>query len=252
MESQTAYERFAAIQDRQNLGGDVAHLLRARIFSGELAPGQRLPSEKELAAQIGVSHPTVRVALRTLRESGLITTARGVGGGSSVSSAEKLDECWVEWALRNRETVEHILEFQMILETHIAQLAAERRTEEDLQVMRDAIQREHKGFLPTSQLGPATDFHYALAAAAHNQRLAHVSNQTRRQVFLPLWRPPSSEWWVDSVENHEGIFQAVWAQDPQRAAEQLRLHLMKAQDFIRDCIEQSLRELTGQAVAISR
>lgn len=249
MSDPTIYEKFAAIADRQNLGGDVAHLLRARIFSGELAPGERLPSEKDLAAQLGVSHPTVRVALRSLRECGLITTTRGVGGGSSVTSAERLDECWVEWALKNRENVEHIFEFQTILETHIARLAAERRTDEDLRVMECAITRERAGFLPTSQLGPDTDFHHALAAAAHNQRLAQVSNQTRSQVFLPLWRPPSSEWWMGSIENHMGIFRAVRARDAQGAAEQLRRHLKRAQDFIRGCIDQSVRELTSQAVA---
>ena len=241
MNGQAACAQLGVLEDRPNLGGDVARVLRALIFSGELEPGQRLPSEKEMAVQMGVSHPTVRSGLSTLRESGLIVTFRGVRGGSNVSEAEQLDECWREWANQNRENIEAVFEFQIILEMQIAQLAAERRTEDDLELMKEAIRRERVGFLPLSQFRPDTDFHLALAAAARNPRLGQMSNKTRSQVFLPLWRAPSEEWREGGIDNHEDILLAVRDQDAAEAAEQMRRHLVRAQSFIRSCVLQSTR-----------
>src|SRR5215471_5378690 len=66
----------------------IAELLRERIVGGQLAVGERLPSEAELAEEFGVNRGTVREALRMLSSRLLLTTSRGVGGGSQVAQVD--------------------------------------------------------------------------------------------------------------------------------------------------------------------
>ena len=70
------------------------------IYSGQLGPGDRLPTGVELAARLGISVVTLRVALKSLESTGYIVTSRGAHGGSSVSDAEGLTRCWTEWMSR--------------------------------------------------------------------------------------------------------------------------------------------------------
>src|SRR5437764_11830794 len=119
--------------------------LRELIMRGELARGQRLPGEAELAREFGVSRGTVREALRLLAAQNLIRTTKGAGGGSFVTlpTADHVSEVLqanIRLLNESREvSAEEMLEARELLETFAARMAAKRRGQDDLERMRACI-----------------------------------------------------------------------------------------------------------------
>jgi GntR family transcriptional regulator, transcriptional repressor for pyruvate dehydrogenase complex len=134
----------------------VADQLRQCIVSGQLVPGQRLPIEPEMAKAFGVSRSTIREALGNLASSGLVTTRRGVNGGTwvAVPSADQIRGFLTDsiGLMMHAETLsdEGILEARLLLEVPVARLAAQRRNAEQLQrlgsdvVRGQASEAEHR------------------------------------------------------------------------------------------------------------
>ncbi len=127
--------------------GPIAHtrasdtarqFILSRIFTGELGPGDRLPNERELSAQLGISRLTLREALKSLETAGYLVTKVGAQGGTRVSDAQALTRCFDEWLRAQGERLKDLLETHGIIEVAIASLAAERRTETDLRAMEAA------------------------------------------------------------------------------------------------------------------
>src|SRR5829696_7791978 len=108
----------------------LSDALRARILTRELRPGDRLPIEPDLAEQYGVSRSTVREALRVLASQGLVSTSRGVQGGSFISCpepaqiSEYLHASLGLLAESKNITVDALLEARDVLEVPAAGLAA--------------------------------------------------------------------------------------------------------------------------------
>ena len=98
--------------------------VRALIFWGELGPGDRLPPATELAALLGISRVTLRIALRSLESTGYLVTTRGAHGGSRVSDLQTLQKCWDQWMAEHRDELDDIFEFRLTVETRLAELAA--------------------------------------------------------------------------------------------------------------------------------
>jgi DNA-binding FadR family transcriptional regulator len=151
----------------------LAAELRAEITSGRLRPGQRLPTEPELCARSGVSRSTVREALRLLSSQHLIVTTRGVTGGSFVAqpSPAELAESLalgVRLLLATATVgVTDLMEVREMLEIPAVGLAAQRRTEADLDRLRATLFDPVHDDLRT-RLDAHRAFHAALAAAAGN------------------------------------------------------------------------------------
>src|SRR3954471_11973534 len=106
----------------------VADRLRRSIALGEVVAGERLPAERTLAANLGVSRPTVREALRVLQDEGALVTRRGPAGGAFVTHRPR--------GLEVTHVVE-IFEYRLAVETTAAQLAARRRSDDDLPRLAD-------------------------------------------------------------------------------------------------------------------
>src|SRR5688572_26041666 len=117
----------------------LAERIRTQIVSGELQPGDQLPTEAELSAHYEVSRNTAREALRALASQGLLTTRRGVTGGTFVSipSRERISESLHTGLGLLAEgahlTVSELVEIREILEVPAAELAARRRTDEEVE-----------------------------------------------------------------------------------------------------------------------
>jgi GntR family transcriptional repressor for pyruvate dehydrogenase complex len=109
----------------------VAALLRREIASGEISPGNRLPTEQQLAERFGVSRNVVREAIAQLRADGVVEARQGIG--AFVLAPEQRSAIRIDGeALKNIENMEHLFELRRILETESAMLAATRRTDADL------------------------------------------------------------------------------------------------------------------------
>jgi GntR family transcriptional repressor for pyruvate dehydrogenase complex len=218
----------------------VSRLIRGMIFSGELAPGDWLPASRELALRLGISVLTLRLGLRALETTGYIVTSRGSRGGSRVGDIEALGRIWVSWMHEKGDEVQDLWEFRDIVETNIAMLAAERRTDAELLAIESAL-TSAAADSHTAVLRWNVIFHDALATAAHSRHLQRAMASVRQELFLPvglLLRKHRAE---ELRVAHAQIADAVRDHDPKRSARSMRDHL----DATREMVRLALEELQG-------
>lgn len=213
--------------------------VRALIFWGELGPGDRLPPATELAALLGISRVTLRIALRSLETAGYLVTTRGAHGGSRVSDLQTLQKCWAQWMAEHVDALADIFEFRITIERRLAELAAERRTEADLAAMDLALAEERDNRRRASLFRADADIHRSIAAAAHSPRLALAMNAVRADLFLPV-----DQDLLDSTEDevfatHEQIVAAIRDQDPRHASAAAETHVLRVRDLVRRALEAS-------------
>lgn len=208
----------------------VAARLRRQILDGEVAPGDRLPVEGELADQFGVSRSTMREALRSLTSQRLLTTTRGVTGGTFVAQplpenvGDSLIES-IEWlAMAEQITVGELLEAREMLEVPAAGLAAQRRTQEQLDGIEAALPEAPADLSPTFE--SSRNFHLLILTAAGNRLLETMT----RPVFVVLQnrflrdRAPDS-FWKRVHDEHRSIYDAIASGDRMAAEYEMREHL---------------------------
>jgi GntR family transcriptional regulator, transcriptional repressor for pyruvate dehydrogenase complex len=213
--------------------------VRALIFWGELGPGDKLPPATELAAHLGISRMTLRIALRSLETAGYLVTTRGAHGGSRVSDLKTLQRCWEQWMTEHRDGLDDIFEFRMTIERRLAELAAERRTAADLAAMQQALASEHEHRHRTSLFQADAGIHRSIAAAAHSPRLALAMNAVRADLFLPV-----DEEILDSTEDevfstHEDIVAAIASGDSGRASAAAVAHVLRVRELVERALEAS-------------
>ena len=215
----------------------VADQLRSLIVGGQLAPGDRLPSEAELSDLFGVSRSTVREALRALSSRDLVITTRGSTGGSFVahvrpSSVADYLEASIGLMSGHHLNVEEILEARELLEVPAAGLAADRRTEQHVRQLREALESEgefrERGLLFTEH----RHFHVALLAAAQNGLLGLMTEPVFRVLQERLTRPGlGEEVWRGVDSDHSDIAHHIMAGDSDGARESMRAHLWRLRDI---------------------
>jgi DNA-binding FadR family transcriptional regulator len=217
---------------------DVIAQIREAILSGRYVQGDRLPTEREMARQFGVSRVTVRDALRALEAGGLIEIRVGGQGGPYVRGP---DTALLAENLRTHlhlqgSTFRELAEARLALETTAARLAAERATEEDLMALRNALE-------PAGSNGTATlsvDFHEALVRASHNGALATMWLAARSLLaeamnHLHARQPDMAE---VARKVHTQLYEAIAAHDGDSAVRLMRDHLydfaMRAERALQD------------------
>jgi len=204
---------------------DVIAQIREAIMSGRYAAGDRLPTEREMAKQFGVSRVTIRDALRAVEASGLVEIRVGGQGGPYVRSP---DPAVLADSLRTHlhlqgTTFAELAEARLAIETTAARLAAERATEEDLLAMRAAID-EAAG---EGSAVASVDFHVALVRASHNSALLTMFLATRSvlsQAFdtLHAHQPDMA---TVAHDVHLELYRLIAAHDADGAARKMREHL---------------------------
>jgi DNA-binding FadR family transcriptional regulator len=205
----------------------LAEILRERIHAGALRVGDRLPPELSLARQAGVSRSTVREALRTLEEAGLIERAsprvmvvRAHDDGPAHRELQAVMR-------RRNVTFRHLHEALLVIDPELTRLATERVTETDLQALRGnlaAQQRNLENFTEWSRLDD--ELHLMVAEMSGNPALI-VARAPISQLLLPvLYRfMRSSELTVAALRYHHRIMAEIEARDPGLAAAVMRRHV---------------------------
>lgn len=210
----------------------VSDQLRTKILSGELDAGSRLPNETQLSALFGVSRSTVREALRVLSSQNLVTTSRGVEGGTFVARpepehvADYLEASVGLLSTSEEVTVTELLEFRRILEVPAAELAAERASADDLEVLRDALRQEAEGRFGIANYEGHRAFHQTLLDACGNSLLEMVTRpifRTLRTRFLRDQAAPA--FWEEVHRAHEQIVKHIEQGDAEGAGKAMREHL---------------------------
>jgi len=159
------------VQRQPSLPDQIADTILDFITQRQLVPGQKLPPERELCERFGVSRTAVREAIRSLNAKGLVDVRAGGGvwvRQPSMGPAAELIGIAVQTAGGAISWAE-VLETRLLLEVEMAGLAAERRTEEDLVALREAV-RKLEGTTGDAEAGARADiqFHDSLAVASHN------------------------------------------------------------------------------------
>lgn len=208
----------------------IIHQIKESIFAGDLQPGHALPSEKELAEQFGVSRITVRDALRVLESQGLIQIKVGARGGAFVAapSTDPVSESLTNMLRLQQATLADLVEARILVEPHVAAMAAQRATPDDVAAMERAIAAAREArtsgdryFIPNS-----VAFHLALAEAARNPVLLFAVNSFRALFHEALAALlPADDMAERAIDDHQKILDAIRARDGERARDLMREHL---------------------------
>jgi GntR family transcriptional repressor for pyruvate dehydrogenase complex len=223
----------------QTIADQVAEQLRQLITSGEYKPGDRIPSERELAARLGVGRPAVREALRELKAQGLLSAGRGAQGTTvaalpSPSFADSLSSAVGAGA----ERIQELMEVRTAVEIEAAGLAARRATLEDLHRLAVLLTT------PGDLISPEEDvaFHAAIAEATHNPLFEHVFQEPvdilhdhMAAIFAAYYKEPGGA--IALQQQHDAIRRAIRAGDEQKARQAMRHHL--------DYVARGLAQLVG-------
>ncbi len=228
--------------ETQRASAAIYEQIKGLILQGQLKPGDRLPSERSLIELMGRSRPTVREALRMLERDGFIHTVPG-GSGAVVQqpSADLVVQSLDAMLQVGRVTLMELGEFRMHNDVAVARWAAQRRTQSDIDALRDILDRmeqciQAKDWEGVLALDP--EFHYQLACAGKNtvaaimsRVLSQLSNPISVKHILEQPEPGTEKQILNIWDMHNHIFEAVCAGYPQKAAEAMTYHI---QDFVND------------------
>ncbi|SDK59156.1 FadR/GntR family transcriptional regulator [Streptomyces indicus] len=209
---------------RTRLYEQVIDRLRAYAAESGLTSGDRLPPERELAARLGVSRASVKQAIVVLEVQGLVEVRHG---GGTYMLGDSLDAEPVDRMVERRRRLPDVLEAREALETKLAELAAERRTEEDLAAIREAIAFMAEE-IERGEHGVEGDrrFHAAVTAAAHSAILAEFMRSIAEQITESRHeslRQPGRP--ARSFAQHMAVFEAIDAGNGRAAAAAMRRHV---------------------------
>ena len=213
----------------------VVAFVRSLIDRGRLRPGDRLPSERELAAQIGVSRPSVRAGLHALAAMGVVRSRHGSGtyipDGPPSLGSEPLSFL----AALHGFTREEMYETRRILETEAAGLAAERATSDHLATLAEEVaglfaNRDN----PHQFLVHDINFHRAVADAAKNPIVGALVGMVSALYYerrkATAERASDSDL-RDAAEAHRRIYQSIRARDAEGARRAMSAHLLQASRY---------------------
>ncbi|TCU14436.1 FadR/GntR family transcriptional regulator [Rhizobium sullae] len=221
---------FSAVESRR-LYRQVADQIRSMIATGELAVGQRLPPERELAEKLAVSRPTIREALIVLEVEGLVH----IRMGSGIYVARKHT---IQPAQPEREPFEgpfELLQARAIIECAIAEEAAQRATPSHIVVLDENLQQMASVVSDTNAaLAVDRAFHTAIAGIVENAVLIRFTGEIYDQRMTPYFEKLASHFegpdsWTWAMEEHRAIRNAIAANDPAAAKQAMRTHLDRSQ-----------------------
>jgi len=216
-------------KDDVTAAAQVIDHVRREIEAGRLGPGDRLPPERELAQQMGVSRPSLRSGLRTLHAMGIITSRRGAGT-FIVEGPPQLGTAPLQFlAALHGFTLEQMYEARRMLEVGAAGLAAERATGDQLAAMADEITGMYATLEdPQAFLRHDLGFHRAVAAGSGNPILAAIIGTLTEIIWETGRLNMGGVSLRESAEVHRGIYEAIRARSPERARREMTRHLERA------------------------
>ncbi len=227
---------FSAIEP-EKVSAAVRRQMEMLILQGVLRPGERLPSERDLALRLDVSRPTVREALADLESRGLIVIRPGGGAFIAEVLGNAFSGPLIELFATQDVALFDYIEFRRDLEGVAAARAAERATKADRETISALFARmvqAHDRRNPADEAALDADFHMAIVEAAHNVVMLHMARSLyellRRGVFYNRSLTYAEQ---DSrnklLSQHRAIHDAVIAGDPDAA----RLAVEQHMDFIK-------------------
>lgn len=234
---------FRKISPRK-ISDEIIEQFKALLSKGELKPGDALPSERDLAALIGVSRPPLREALNALQAMGFIEirprrkiivrplTEKALQDPLSLLIAEDIDKLF------------ELLEMRRAMESWVAFKAAERATPDDIERLQALVFKDQDNLKKNRDDAKTdADFHAAIAAATHNTVFSHLMSScyqllwnTQKMSREKIFKKEGNRDLIG--EQHLKIFEAIKRKDPREASREAVKHI--------DFVEAELRKIISQ------
>lgn len=229
----------------------VAEQILRLIAELALSPGDRMPTENDLAARLGASRTMVREAVKILSASGRVSAQKGrglyVADGESMLGATRFGGFFLP---TNLDHIFMLFEFRRVQETEASRLAATRASPSELRVIETAVQTCRHGYQDGDKAefeAGDDDFHLGVAAASHNFFLVAAVREARRlqrQASVIGIRGVGGHA-AEAVEEHEAIYRAIRDGKPDAAAEATLVHL---DNTLKDYRREIQRRVFGENV----
>jgi GntR family transcriptional repressor for pyruvate dehydrogenase complex len=206
----------------------IVRQIRNLISSGVLKPGDRLPSERDLAERFGLGRGYVRQALRKLEFYGVLRTYPQRGTVVAEFGVAALERLIANLLDLERDDLKALMETRGILEMHAAQLAAERASEEAIAEIRRALEA-FRAEVEAGRSGHQEDlqFHLAIAKAADNAVMLSLIGMITPDIIRlnKEYRTCDGGRTRATLREHEAVFAAIARHDPARVAAAMAAHL---------------------------
>ena len=218
---------FEPVRTRRTFEEAVTQIAEV-VQAGDLQVGDRLPSERDLAAQMQISRPTVREAVKVLSDSGVIEVRPGPGGGMFVKSEVVPLGLLDQRSQMRISEVSAVLEARRLLEPRVAQLAALYGAEDDFDALQETIDRQrHAEGDHNRALKLDFRFHLQMARATKNPTVVRMMRTLLKQLEIArdmaLRHTPEEP--SLAVEIHERTLAAIMSGDAQRIEVAMDEHL---------------------------
>lgn len=242
MRKQTPNLTWETVQiRRQSLTEQVATQIQQLIIDGGYAPGDRIPTERELCEQLSVSRTVIREGIKALQERGLVRVVPGSGTYISKVEGNHVSRSISLFFRGNNYAFRDLLEIRKSLEVEIAGLAALRATESEIQDLESAV---HKMRTLLEDVPLSTDsleefaqadlqFHQSLARASHNSLLPLLLTPIT-DLVLEFSREASTELGApeNAVHFHQEILECVRKRDSATSRDVMRAHISNAEELL--------------------
>lgn len=242
---------------QRRLADDIVAQLEAMILEGTFKVGERLPAERALAEQFGVSRPSLREAIQKLVAKGLLVSRHGGGTFVAETLGSTFSDPLLQLLENNEEAQRDLLEFRHTLEGSCAYYAALRATELDRQRLREAFEALQgcydRDSASRAEEGAAdANFHLAIAEASHNAVLLH----TMRGLFDLLKRNVVTniggmyalrdETRQMLMEQHRELYETIMARQAEKARQVIHRHIDYVQEVLAEGREEAQRLARAQ------
>lgn len=230
---------------------EITRKLLDFLLSGEVVPGSKIPSERQLAEALAVGRSSVREAIKSLNLLGLLDVRQGDGTYLTRSGSDLLPRV-IEWGLLLGEShVRDLLEARSELEIVVAGLAAERADEQQVADVRERLEAMRAaGEDVPAYVEADIAFHLAIARASGNEVLQNLLTSLRS--LLGVWARRVLEHaheTATSLAMHEPIYKAIEAHDASAARAAMTAHMERANRRLREAVEAANAQADGHAPA---
>lgn len=232
---------------RVNVGrisGLIVDQIRLLVRDGHLAPGDRLPSERELCERFGVSRVTVREALRVLEAGGLISIKVGARGGAFITTptSERVGEGIADLLTLSAITATEVTEARRVFELGIVSLVCERADEDDVRDLLEICDRSDLALAEgTYSMDLSAEFHVRVARATHNAAIETLVQSFHGPMLMSLRRAQLAAPLMGHVGTgeHRTFAEAVARRDEAAATAVMSAHLARTAERLETAAEVS-------------
>lgn len=220
---------FESVRPRRAVDA-IMEQIRDRIQSNDLKPGQKLPSERDLAEQLGVSRNTVREAIRMLEVSGLVTLKKGATGGAflATSNVSALSQNFIDGMSLRQFDAEELIAVRLVLENFVIEQACELASAEEIEELGTIAKASSRAETEIPEWGDRLalhiDFHQKLASMAHN-RVAETLMGPLLEITRHFHLKAGPTDGLETHQTRERLVQALQDRDPMTAKKSLSKHL---------------------------